>query len=422
MRRVVFTLIAGLATVALAWWLASLPGNVTIGIASLTLETRTGIALLLGGAALLVLVVLLRLLLLLFDLPARFRRWRQARRRAKGDASVTAALVALAAADAPAARAAARRARDLLGDSPQTLLLDAEANRLAGRQGDAEAIYRRMEERPDSAFLGLRGLFRQALAREDWDEAAALAKRAEAAYPGALWLRAERVALAARRADWQLAQRLADGEAPRLAFATAAALAAPPSEALSLAKRAWKQDRGFAPAALAYATALRDAGKESRAQAVLAEAWALAPNPALADLALAVVPDALGRVTAATRLVAGAASHGESHFLLARTSLAAGLTGEARRHLQATRAAGLDQRRTWLMLAEVDAREQPGNDTAQRDALRHAAEAGPDPAWHCDSCGASHAAWHPACPACGAPATLRWGLPLRPALEPPAAS
>ena len=416
MRRILFLLFAGLVAVALAWWLAALPGQVTLDIAGLVLETRTGIAVLLGIVLLLLLVLVLRVLLLLVDLPARFRRWRQRRRRARGDAAVTTALVALAAADAPAARAAARRARDLLGDSAQTLLLDAEANRLAGRDGDAEAIYRRMESRPDSAFLGLRGLFRQALAREDWNEAATLAKRAEAAHPGARWLREERIALAVRRGDWAQAQRLADAEAPRLAFATAAALAAPPAEAQALAKRAWKQDRGFAPAALAYAKALRAAGKEGRAQAVLAESWALAPNPALADLALAVVTDPLARVTAATRLAAGAAEHGESHFLLARTSLAAGLTGEARRHLQAARAAGLDQRRVWLLLAEVEAQERPDSEAAQRDALRHAAASGPDPAWHCDSCGASPAEWHPACPACGAPATLRWGLPPRPAI------
>ncbi len=408
MRRVLFLLASGALAVGLAWWLAAMPGEVTLDVAGLVIETRSGLALLGGIVLLLLLLLALRLLLAVVNIPATFRAWRARRRRTHGDAAVADALTALAANDAAAARKAATRARTLLGDSAQTLLLTAEANRLAGRDADAAAVYRQMEARPESAFLGLRGLFRQALAREDWDDAARIAKRADAVRPGAFWLREERIALAVRIGDWSEASRLAPATAPRLAFATAAAAATvDPDRALSLAKRAWKEDRGFTPAALAYATRLRKAGREAKAQSVLAEAWKESPHPALADLALAPVTEPLARIAAATRFSAGAAQHAETHFLLARLTLAANLPGEARRHLLAARTAGMKQKRLFLLLAELEAAEP--DPTAQRDALRAAASAEPDPAWHCATCGAVHPTWHPACPTCATPATLRWG-------------
>ena len=130
-----------------------------------------------------------------------------------------------------------------------------------------------------------------------------------------------------------------------------------------------------------------------------------------ADLALAATPDALPRARAAQKFAADTPGHAEAHFLLARTELAAGLTGEARRHVQAAHAAGMDQRRLWSLLADIEEAERGDTEAgraAQRDALKRAAEAGDDPAWHCAACGAAHPAWHPACPACGTTFSLAW--------------
>ena len=412
MRRVLSLLVVAALAVALAWWIAALPGRVSFGVAGLIIEAKAGVALIGGLVLLAIILTVFRLLLGLLALPRRLRDWRAARRRRRGDAAVTAALLALAAADPAAARSHARRARDLLGDSAQTLLLDAEAARLAQRDGEAEAIYRRMADRPDAAFIGLRGLFRQAIGREDWTAAADLARRAEAAHPGAAWLREERTALAVRTGDWAQARALA-APADRIAYATAEAQAhIDPDQALALAKRAWTQERGFVPAALAYAERLRAAGKETRAQAVLTECWTQSPHPDLATSALAFTPNGLPQMAIATRLTAGAASHPESHFLLARVALAAGLTGEARRHAEAAHRAGMNQKRLWLLRADLERQthgETPESQAAQRDALLHAAAADPDPAWRCETCGATHANWHPACPACHAPGRLAWG-------------
>ncbi len=412
MRRILLVLVIGGIVLALAWALAGLPGRVTADVGDFTFEAATPVV----ALGLLLLFVLLYALFrglgAAIRLPHTLRTHQAARRRRSGDIAITRTLLALAAGEKGDARREASRSRRLLGDTPQTLLLAAEAGRLAGRADEAENAFRTLAARDDAAFLGLRGLLRQAIEREDWPEATALARQAEAVQPGAAWLRHERARLAVRAGDWSDALALADADVSKAALAAAAANAEPdPARALRLAKQAWRDDPSLAPATLAYASRLRAAGKENRALAAIRHAWAIAPQPDLAEFALAPVSDKLARMTAAQRLTEANPDHAESRLLLARTALEAGLTGEARRHAEAARAAGLNQRRLWLLLAEIE--EAEGGDTeagrlAQRDALRHAATADPDPQWRCTACHTTHADWHPTCPDCFTVGSLRW--------------
>ncbi|CAH2600671.1 Homolog of E. coli HemY protein [Rhodovastum atsumiense] len=424
MFRVILFVATGAIAIAVAWWLAELPGTVSATVAGVTIEASTSVAIV--GVAVLILVVhlLLRLLGGLLRVPGRVGYWAGRRNRAAGDAAVNRTLVALAAGEANHAKRDAERARRLLGDTPQTMLLAAEARRLAGEENIAEAIYRSMAERKDSAFLGLRGLYRQAVAREDWDAAAAIARQVEAAHPGGSWLREERAQLAVRTGNWIDALALSGPQEPVADFAVAAAAAeADPYEAARLAKRAWKADPGLTPAAIAYATRLRETGREKQALEVIQTAWAKSPHPDLATFALAREPDPEARVRAAVQLVERNADHPESHFLLAQEHLAAGLTQAAHRHAEAARRAGVTQRRLWVLLADLAIQELGDTEegrAAQRDALRKAAAAEDDPAWRCESCGTVHESWKPACPACHTAGRIRWGVPSRLALPGPA--
>jgi HemY protein len=412
MRRVMLVLLVALVVLALAWGLAGLPGRVTGEVGDISFEAATPVAALALVLAFILLYALIRLIVVAIRLPRVLRERQAIRRRRAGDAAVTRALLALAAGEKGDARREAARARRMLGDTPQTLLLAAQAGRLAGRDDEAEAGFRALAARDDAAFLGLRGLLRQAIEREDWPEAASLARKAEAVQPGATWLRQERARLAVRAGDWSDALALADADAPKAALATAAAEAeADPARALRLAKQAWQDDPSLAPASLAYARRLRASGRESRALATIRHSWSIAPHPDLAVFALAPVQDGLGRMQAVQRLTEANPDHAESRLLLARTALEAGLTGEARRHAEAAVSAGVNQRRLWLLLAEIE--EVEGGDTeegrlAQRDALRHAATADPDPQWRCSACHTAHASWHPSCPHCFTVGSLRW--------------
>jgi HemY protein len=320
--------------------------------------------------------------------------------------------VALAAGEKGTARKEARRANNLLGDSPQTLFLIAEAGRLSGREDEAEAAFRTLANHKDARFLGLRGLLRQAVDRRDWPEALTIAKQAEAAHPGTAWLRQQRAELALQTENWAEALELIGPDPHRPAYFVAAAdVEADPARALSFAKQAWKQDPAFAPAALAYATRLRAAGYERRAKACIAETWKRAPHPDLAAFFLAAETDKFARNQAAKRLVINNPTHPESRILLARMALEAGLTGEARHQVESAQTEGVHQRRLSLLLAEIEEQERGTTEAgrlAQRDALRQAATAEPDPHWECTNCHTDHAGWHAKCDACGSIGTIQW--------------
>jgi HemY protein len=352
--------------------------------------------------------------------PARRRAAQEARRRTQGEAMLTRALVSLAAGHADAARLEMRRARGLLGETPNLLLLSAEAERLAGRVVNAGQEFQALAKLPEARFLGLRGLLRQAMQRQDWDAALALARDAEAAQPGAAWLREERAQLAVRTGNWREALALAAPEAPRAGLALAAAAQEPdPARALELERQAFEADPGFAPATLAYALRLRENGSPRRARAVLEQGWQAGPHPDLAAPWLAEEPDPLHQVKLAEDLVRKNPTHPESRLLLARVALQAGLTGRARAELEALvqagvpdrRAGGAPDRRAWLLLAELEEAEQ-GETVAGRAAqgrwLREAARAAPEPSWRCGHCGTSHAGWAPVCDHCGAAGEISW--------------
>ncbi len=416
MRRILKTILACTIVLGFAWWVARLHGRVSVDAGPYTVETSDPVAVVIALLLFGLLYLAFRVLGSLLRITHFHSTWRGARRRRAGEQAVTRTLVALAAGEKADGRREASRARALLGDTPQTLLLSAEAGRLAGRDDEARTALTALAVRKDAAFLGLRGLLAHAIAREDWAEAASLARQAEAAHPGAAWLRGERAQLAIRAEHWAEALSLSAPDGPRAALAVGAAHAEnDPGQAEKLARQALKTDPGFVPGVLAYAARLRARGQEKKAQSVLADGWRRTPHPEIADLALALIPDKLARATAAQKLTAGAPDHPETRLLLARTALDAGIVSEARRHLETVKTSGFNQQRLWLLLAELE--EEARGDTedgrlAQRDALRRAASAEADPAWRCASCHAVQPAWRAACPVCQTPGSLRWDTGL----------
>ena len=404
MRRVFQILFLAVLVVGVGLILAAVPGRVTAEIGKFSVDLSTSLAV----VALLILAVLTHLLLGIVHLPGRIGHKFTRSRRRRGDLATTRALVALAAADPANARREAGRARRLLGDTPQTLLLTAEAARLGGRDSEAMEALNVLAGDEHASFLGLRGQLRQAIATSDWKAATELAARADAAYPGAAWLRDERTRLAIRAEDWTGALRLAGDGAAKAALATSAAEAeTDPARALTLAGQAWEADASLAPAALVYARLLRASGQDRRAERVLADTWAIRPHPDLAAFVLASATQPKDALAVARKLAAANPDHSESHILLARAALAGGAVDEARREALAAQETGQNQRRLFLLMAQIE--EMEGHAEAASAALRGAATAEPDPVWRCTQCHTPSAAWHAACPVCLTPGALVWG-------------
>src|SRR5215212_342538 len=114
MRSALFVLIVLAVGVVAAFWLRDLGGAVDIQVGQTAISLSFPIALLLLVAAFLLFHGILSAIGALRRWPARTRARRAARRRARGDAAVTRALVALAAGTGDAARLEVRRARAAL--------------------------------------------------------------------------------------------------------------------------------------------------------------------------------------------------------------------------------------------------------------------------------------------------------------------
>lgn len=257
-----------------------------------------------GVAALLILFAVAAIVLTtsavkdLASLPGRLRRREAEARRARGVEALVKGMEALAAGDASAARHQAKIAAKNLDEPAHTRLLLAQSAQLAGDEAEAGAAFAAMLEAPDTEFLGLKGLYAQAMRAGDKALAQGYAERAFRLRSGAAWAFESVLALGLDRGAWgetreavKIAARQglipADkarrGEAALLAAdAYAAEASGDPALALEEADAALKLAPGFAPAAALAARLHAKAGKRGRAAKILEAAFGRDPHPALA--------------------------------------------------------------------------------------------------------------------------------------------
>src|SRR5215470_3957237 len=185
-RWLFFLVKVGVVAVA-AVWVAQRPGHVSFVWLGYRLDTSIGVLL----AALLLLLLLFILLQgfwrLVWRGPRDLGRLRSERKRRQGYRALSQGMAAVAAGDAVEARRQARLANSLLNDPPLILLLAAQTAQLGGDETAARRYFTAMLERPETAFLGLRGLLMQALKAGDRAEALSLARRAFEERPGTPW-------------------------------------------------------------------------------------------------------------------------------------------------------------------------------------------------------------------------------------------
>ena len=409
MRTALSLFVTALICVGIAWWISLLPGTVTATIAGTTLSSSTPIAVTLLLILFLLVYVLIRLLAWLISIPRRSRRWRSGRQRGRGEVALNRALIALAANDSGAARREAERGRRLLGDTPLTLLLAAQAGKQAGRDDEATALYEKLAERPDARLLGLRGLIRIAIDKQDWQVATSLAADAERAHPGAKWLREERSFMAQQTGEWREALRLAAPESKAALAVAASTTEDDPRAAMGLAKQAFDMEPGLAPAAIAYAGWLRHFGRAKQAQEVLRQSWSAQPHPDTAAAFVEQVHEPVARARELAVLVRANPDNAEACLIVAQAALDAGMVADARHQLERARQAGVNDRRFWTLLADVHVME--GDNDGAQEALRQVAEADANPTWVCEKCGTQYDHWHAVCDTCRSTGSIHWTRP-----------
>ncbi len=433
-RAILWILIIG-AFVGVAFQFADTPGSVSLLWRGWRIDTTVAFLVLCAAALAMAAAFAYRFWVAMWHVPRRWLTFRRTQRRERGYRALTEGMVAVAAGDAAGALRQAKRADGLLGDPPLTMLLSAQAAQLNSDDAAARGYFNRMLERPETAFLGVRGLLMQA--QRDGDAAAALgyARHAYELRPKTPWVLTALFDLQVRHGSWRDARVTLDeairhhaitaeeGRDKRVAVllgcSAEAGEAGAPSEAMTHARKAHAQAGDFLPATLRLVGLLIGQGKNRPASRIIHNAWSRAPHPELARLYISMFEsdEPIKRLHRVERLASVHPNHPESHVALAEAALEAELWGTARAHLE--RAANeVSTARVCRLMADLEEAEN-GNIEAAREWLLKAAKAVPDPLWMCSSCGAAWLHWSPICGKCETLGTLDWRTPehARDALE-----
>ncbi len=427
MIRVLIFLALVLALAFGASWMADHPGtvDVTFGGQAYGFSTLFGLVALLAAA--LLLIVLWTLLRFLLRIPSLMTVASATRRRQRGYAALSRGMVAVGSGDAETARRNAAEASRLLRREPMALLLKAQSAQLSGDRAQAEETFAAMLDHPDTRTLALRGLYMEAVRRND---AVAALAHAEAAQKITTLPWAANAVLQARAAesDWAGALKAVERNAgarvidrltanrQRAVLMTAMAMetaARSPDEALDLAKEALKLAPTLVPAAALAGRLLTHKGDTRRAAKIIETAYAETPHPDLADAYVHIRPgdvaaDRLARAEVLARcapdapesgLVVAKAALDARDFAAARTAIAPLIDSEPGHR---------PSRRACLTMAEIEEAEF-GETGALFEWLQRASRGGRDPAWIADGAVSDH--WAPLSPVTGRLDAYKWETP-----------
>jgi HemY protein len=421
-RLLVFLVLAALVALGVAW-VVDRPGEIVMTWHNWRISTSVtvaAIAFLVFVALAVFLWTLVRLVMRSPDLVALFFR---ERRKTRGWRAITRGMIAVGSGNIAIAKRSAFEARKFLGEEPLALLLSAQAAQLGGEAEAAEAEFRTMLGRIETKLLGLRGLYMEAVRRNDAASAYAYALEAarENKMPG--WAVDALIEFQSRARDWggalatleRAVAANAVGKAVavrrRAVLLTAQALSieeTDPARARELSVEAAKLAPDLVPAAVLAGRLLGANGSLRKAAKIIEKAWAAAPHPDLAQAYAHLQPgdSAEDRLQRLRKLVKKTRGQMESTFALARAALEAHRFEEARAALVPL--LGDPTQRACLLMAEIEATEHGDHGKAREWALR-AMRAKRDPAWIAD--GYVTEEWMPASPQTGRLDAFVWSAP-----------
>lgn len=426
--KIVGFLIRLFLVVAFVVWLADRPGHAQIVWRDYEIDTSAAVLALIALALAYAAVLLHRLWRFVWDGPRFWRLRREINRHREGEEILGRGLAAIAAGQPVEAGRLAVKARGLLGETPISRLIQAQAAQLAGDHKTAKTLFETMTQDSVTAVLGYRGLIMSALKESDFDEVSRIILRLEKTKIEVPWLQLIRFEMGARMQNWGLAaEALAKARkekalpAPQADRQEAALLLARaktalrdngPKEALVFAERARKLAPDWTPAAIILAEAQIVAKHERAALRTIERAWEQETHPQLVPLALwaAGSPKPIEAYKQIKKLTRHTRDKPGSLMALGEAALKAGLWGEARHYLMAVVSKGSANQFSYQLLARLE-RLETGQEVLASPWLLKAVSSPPEPRWLCASCGAAHEDWQATCSFCGAFNHLSWDVP-----------
>lgn len=408
-------------------WLADRPGDMIINWQGQQIEMSLMVAVSLVMGLIVSVMFSWWVIQLILNSPHIMSKFMKTRRKDRGYKALSQGLIAAGSGDALQAKKLNKQSKSLLGKDQEPLiqLLDVQTAMIEGRHEDVRKVLEDMAEVPETATLGLRGLYLEAKRLGAEEAARQYAIKAADNAPHLEWAGTAAIEYHAKEGDWDNAIR-------RLEKARTAGVIAPDiakrKKAILLTGRAMSYPDGelnkiaddassaltlapdLVPAALLAAKAHFQLGQLRRGARLLEKIWRNKPHPQVADVYVAarVGDGAVDRLKRAKKLESLKLNHVESHVIVAKMALEARDFKLARQKIEA--AARLEPRESiYLLLADIEEADT-GDETRVRYWLAHALRAARDPQWTAD--GYISEKWAPFSPVTGQLDAFEWKVPL----------
>jgi HemY protein len=425
MIRLASWIVGSLVIAALAAWLISLPGTLTLEAAGYRMQPRLGAAVFMFILAAIVLIGLWAIIRRILSAPRNMARRSRERRREQGVEALSDAIVALQAGDPARARMLAREAQARLPANAAARLLEARADLALGDMPAAREHYRALIANEKTAVAALTGLYDQARAQHRPEAALTFARKALALAPQSGWAADAVFDDLTRRGQWAEAVAMVNAELAgsreerarkrrrQAVIETARAREAEtsnPLPALDHALTALKLLPDFVPAALIAARIHINRGETRKAMSLLRRIWRATGHPDIAALYAHAQPgaSALERLKRLGEIIEAPPPHRAAGMALARAAIDAYDWPLARQALAPFIGPEATQGVASLM-AEIE-EGQSGDQGKAREWLARAVRAPRDPAWTAD--GLVSDEWEPISPVTGKLDAFEWKVPM----------
>ena len=433
MIRLASWIVTSLVIAAVAAWIMSLPGTLTLELAGWRLQPRLGTAVVLLLLAAALVILIWAIIRRIIGAPRAMARRSALRRREQGVEALSDAVIALQSGDPARARIMAREAQARLPGSGAAKLLEARADLALGDMPAAREHYRALISTERTAVAALTGLYDQARAQNRNDAAITFARKTLALAPQTQWAAQAVFDDLAQRGQWAEAVAMVNAEvAPtredkarkrrrQAVIETARARESEvgqPNTALEHALTALKLLPDFVPAALIAARIYINRSEARRAQSLLRRIWRATGHPDVAALYAHSQPgaSAVERLRRMREIVELPPPHRAAGMALARAAIDAYDWPLARSALEPFANSDATQGVASLM-AEIE-EGQSGDGGKAREWLARAVRSPRDPAWTAD--GIVSDEWEPLSPVSHRLDAFEWKVPVATTARPPA--
>src|SRR5690554_3070351 len=425
MIRLASWIVGSLVIAALAAWMISLPGTLTLEVAGYRMQPRLGVAVFMFMVIAIVVIFIWAIVRRIISAPRAMARRRRERRREQGVEALGAAMIALQAGDPGRARSLARDAQARLPSNAAARLLEARADLALGDMAAAREHYRALIASDQTALAALTGLYDQARAQQRPQTTLTFARKARNLAPDSAWAAEAVFNDLAQRGQWAEAVAMVNAEQAgsreqrarkrrrQAVIETARARESETSEPLSALEHALTALRllpDFVPAALIAARIHLNRGETRKALSLLRRIWRATGHPDIAALYGHAQPgaSAVDRLKRMGEIIETPPPHRAAGMALARAAIDAYDWVLARQALAPFAGPDATQGVASLM-AEIE-EGQHGDQGRAREWLARAVRAPRDPAWTAD--GMVSDEWEPVSPVTGRLDAFEWKVPM----------